>query len=125
LRTRPGPGLFPEPTGEVSLVEWELMNREQRSSYEIGQLTLRNDVYELSRDLSPLERGRDLRSLGSLGIIRTVNPLNFSKTWRTGLTPAARQVVTAPEILSAPQSFFFKGSYYVLHQRYEEQQAAR
>jgi hypothetical protein len=91
-RYRPGPGKFPEPLSEVSEEVWLAFNAEQRSAYELGQLTLRDETHELLKTLSPLERGRDLRALGTLGQLRAVDPRNLPKTWGTGLTPGGRLV---------------------------------
>jgi hypothetical protein len=88
-RLRPGTGVFPEPTGEVSNETWLQFNKTQRSLYERGQLTLRDPVHGPLEALSPLERGRVLLERGT---ISSVNPLNLRKTWHTGFTPGARLI---------------------------------
>ena len=65
------------------------MNMIQRKQYEVGQLTLRNPSFKRLQNLSPMERGAELLSKG---VLREVNPLNLTKTWRTGLTPGAKFV---------------------------------
>src|SRR5262249_42600629 len=50
-----GPGIFPEPAGYASTSQWLQMSKEQRSLYDIGQLTLRDKAYEIFKDLPPIE----------------------------------------------------------------------
>jgi RHS repeat-associated protein len=85
-RLRPGPGVFPEPTGEVSEAVFSQFTHAQRKAYEVGQLTLRDAAYAELSALSPLERGRVLLQEG---FVLKTNPLNLTKTWSTGFTPGA------------------------------------
>jgi hypothetical protein len=88
-RLRPGPGVFPDPTGEVTNESWQQFNQTQRSLYERGQLTLRDPAYESLKDLSPIERGLALQKQGTL---TNVGPWNLPRTLGTGLTPGARLI---------------------------------
>lgn len=96
LLMRPGPGLNPAPLGEVALAEWRQMSALQRSTYELGQTTVRSGVWQqiVARGIegNPIAKGEFLIATygGRLGILfRAWAPSTLVKTVSTGGTPMA------------------------------------
>ncbi|MGW0231444.1 SpvB/TcaC N-terminal domain-containing protein [Actinopolymorpha singaporensis] len=93
---RPGPGLNPAPVGEVALAEWRQMSALQRSTYELGQTTVRArtwaQIVARGIETNPIAKGEFLRATygGRLGILfRAWAPFTLVKTVSTGGTPMA------------------------------------
>lgn len=93
---RPGPGLNPAPMGEVALAEWRQMSAVQRSTYELGQTTVRSGVWQqiVARGIegNPIAKGQFLIATygGRLGVLfRAWAPFTLFKTVSTGGTPMA------------------------------------
>jgi hypothetical protein len=68
-------------------------------TYEVGQLTLKNDTYRALREAdmigntveAVLERGNFMmQQWGVVGTMARLNPLNLARTVSTGATPAAQ-----------------------------------
>ncbi len=99
---RAGSGLAAEPLGEVTTAEWQAMSRQQRTFYEWGQLTVKNNVWEQMGKLgiqgNPIAKGRFLFQTfgGRLGILfKAWNPFLLKATWGTGFSPALRLAIPA------------------------------